>query len=301
MITRDIEQFLARFGQLPATHPASCEAAFLISPAGFRVNPESGVDNHYLDLATPVDAALAGRQHADLVAAIRAVGVPTVTMASRPETPDAVFPNNVFAFADGRAVIGRMRHPTRELEAQRDDIRRFFTHGLKRELVDLSGQALVAELTGPLIIDRARRVGFCGMSERVDQAGLAAMHAALGLELTLQFDLAPGEYHTNVVLSILASRACVVHADSIADQRVVGALEQLYPTRRLTDDEKAGFVGNCLAVSERAVFMSDTAAQAMLPQTREFLTAQRFDVHAVAVGELERAGGSVRCMICEVF
>ncbi len=47
------------------------------------------------------------------------------------------------------------------------------------------------------MIDRARNVGYCGMSQRVNDAGLAAMHAALGLDLTLRFDLVPGESSPN--------------------------------------------------------------------------------------------------------
>ncbi len=41
-------------------------------------------------------------------------------------TPDAVFPNNVFATAPGRLIVGRMRHPVRQREAERADIRGFF-------------------------------------------------------------------------------------------------------------------------------------------------------------------------------
>ena len=36
------------------------------------------------------------------------------------------------------------------------------------------------------------------------------MHEAFGLRATLMFDLAPGEYHTNVVLAVLAGRAALV-------------------------------------------------------------------------------------------
>ena len=49
---------------------------------------------------------------------------------------------------------------------------------------------LVAELTGSLIIDRARGVGYCGLSERCDMAGARAMHQAFDLRLTFCFELA---------------------------------------------------------------------------------------------------------------
>src|SRR3546814_13537431 len=59
-------------------------------------------------------------------------------------------------------------------------------------VVDLRCGPGVAELTGSLVIDRARGLGFCGLSARCDTTGAAAMHAAFGLRATLLFDLAAG-------------------------------------------------------------------------------------------------------------
>ena len=41
-----------------------------------------------------------------------------------------------------------------------------------------------------MVVDRARGIGFCGLSERCDEAGAARMHDAFGLRATLLFDLA---------------------------------------------------------------------------------------------------------------
>lgn len=301
MITRDLKAFRQRFAALEPSRPATCSAALLLAPVGFSVSAESAVDNHYLDLAQPADANLALQQHHGLADLIRQHGVPVVSFDSRPETPDAVFPNNVFATTQGRAVVGRMCHAGRRKEAERIDIRRFFSEFLRYEVVDLSQQALVAELTGPLILDRARGVGFCGMSDRVDDAGAKAMHEAFGLNLTLCFDLAPGEYHSNVVMAILAGRACVIHRASIADSAVVDLLADLYPTLELSDEEKAGFVGNCISVTPNEVFMSRRADAALSPGARGFFADYGLGVVSTDVSELERAGGSLRCMVCELF
>src|SRR3546814_5900909 len=64
-----------------------------------------------------------------------------------------------------------MRHPVRRREAARDDIRAFFRDVLGYAETDLSGQPHPCELTGALVIDRARGLGFCGLSERCDEAG----------------------------------------------------------------------------------------------------------------------------------
>src|SRR3546814_2739125 len=99
-------------------------------------------------------------------------------------------------------------------------------------VVDLRCGPGVAELTGSLVIDRARGLGFCGLSARCDTTGAAAMHAAFGLRATLLFDLAAGEYHTNVLLSVLAGRALVLCPDGFADPDVGLALRELYPQDR---------------------------------------------------------------------
>src|SRR3546814_4406181 len=89
----------------------------------------------------------------------------------------------------------------------------FFRDVLGYAETDLSGQPHPCELTGALVIDRARGLGFCGLSERCDEAGARLMHDAFGLRATLLFDLAPGEYHTNVVLAVLPGRAALVCPD----------------------------------------------------------------------------------------
>ncbi|MEM9305487.1 MAG: arginine deiminase-related protein, partial [Pseudomonadota bacterium] len=180
---------------------------FLVAPASFRVDPESSVDNRYMDLERAADPDLALRQFQALAEAIAACGVPAVLFPGHRDTPDAVFPNNVFGTAPGRYVVGAMCHSGRRKEAERVDIRRFFDDVLGREAWDLSACECVAELTGSIVVDRSRRVGFCGLSKRADTKGAELMHEAFDLRLTFAFDLRPTEYHTNVVMSVLAGRA----------------------------------------------------------------------------------------------
>lgn len=61
-----------------------------------------------------------------------------VTFPGDASTPDAVFPNNVFATAPGRLIVGRMRHPVRQREAARRDVRDFFAQVMGYEEIDLS-------------------------------------------------------------------------------------------------------------------------------------------------------------------
>lgn len=304
MITRDINRLISMFeeGGLEPDSPAVPLGVFMVEPLNFQVDKESATDNFYMDIALLADADRAMEQYINLVSVIRECGIAVKSFEGNPGTPDDVFPNNVFATIPGRLIVGHMLHPTRQREAARRDIRDYFTNG-GYELVDLSTTQCVAELTGTLVLDRARRIGYCGMSGRVDEPGMRAMHRAFDLRCTLQFDLANGEYHTNVVLAVLASRACVVHEPSIANAGLARALAAIYQGRVLFLDqvEKDAFAGNCIALTNHDLFMSQTAADALRPSSRRLLESWGFHIHAAPLDEIEKAGGSLRCMVAEIF
>ncbi|SIQ15012.1 arginine deiminase-related protein [Solilutibacter tolerans] len=303
MLTRDIDAFFAHARSLPADFgPATARAAFLVAPDGFAQAVESARDNQYMADPVAFDAARASMQHRELQRAISRV-VPTICFAGDPATPDAVFPNNVFGTAAGRSIIGRMRHPVRQREAERGDIRQFFRDTLSRDEVDLSTQPHACELTGALVIDRARGIGYAGLSERCDEEGARLMHEAFGLRATLMLDLSPGEYHTNVVLAVLAGRAAVVCPKGFADEELASAIAAFYaPHSVVCDDaEHAAFVGNCIALSPDTVWMSEAAQAALRPQSAKVLNDAGFTVHSVPLDAIEAGGGSLRCCIGEMF
>jgi hypothetical protein len=303
VITRDIAPFLELARTLrPDFGPPTARAAFLVSPDGFVRTDESAEDNRYMAEADAYDAARAARQHRGLHRALSAV-IPTITFAGDPAAPDAVFPNNVFATTAGRYVVGRMHHPVRRLEADRSDIREFFGGVLGYEEIDLSNQPHACELTGAIVVDRARGIGFVGLSERCDERGARLMHEALGLRATLMFDLAPEEYHTNVILAVLAGRAVIIGPQAFADQDVVAAISSLYEGRTLTmtPEEHLAFVGNSIALSNDVVWMSAGADAALTDEHRAELADAGFRVESVELDGIEVAGGSLRCCVAEIF
>ena len=303
MITRDGEAFVSFARSCKSDFgPACARGVFLVAPEDFFLAEQSASDNRYMDLQVGVDPARAAAQHRRLQLALSDV-LPTVCFPGSAATPDAIFPNNVFATAPGQLLLAHMRHPVRQAEAARADIRRFFTDLLGYREIDLRRQAGIGELTGSLVIDRARGLGYCGLSERCDEAGAAAMHEAFGLRATLVFDLAAQEYHTNVVLSVLAGRVLVIAPGGFADPAVVEAIASVYAPQvlRLSDQEKKAFAGNCLALAGNEVWMSQTAERGLVPANRERLGAAGFRVRSVPLDELEKAGGSLRCCVGEIY
>ena len=303
MITRDTVAFMhlaracaADFG------PACAKAAFLIAPDGFALAEQSASDNRYMDLQVAVDAQRALTQHRQLQQALSQT-LPTLCFPGRADTPDGQFPNNAFATAPGRLLLGHMRHPVRQREVERADIRGFFGDLLGYREIDLRAQPGICELTGSLVIDRSRGLGFCGLSERCDETGAAAMHAAFGLRATLLFDLAPGEYHSNVVLSVLAGRAVAIAPDGFADAAVAKAIAALYAPHAivLSTAERHAFAGNCLALSGDQVWMSRSARLGLSPDNVSVLEQAGFVTRDVDLDEIEKAGGSLRCCVAEIF
>jgi N-dimethylarginine dimethylaminohydrolase len=303
MITRDTAAFLAQARALAADFgPPVARAAFLVAPDGFRLAEQSASDNRYMAGATAFDPDRASEQHRALQRAL-STDLPTVCFPGDAATPDAVFPNNVFATAPGRFIVGRMRHPVRQREAGRGDIRGFFRDVLGYAQVDLSTQPHPCELTGALVIDRARGIGWCGLSERCDEDGARLMHGAFGLRATLMFDLAAGEYHTNVVLAVLAGRAALVCPGGFADAAVIDALSAIYGPHaiRLSSAEHAAFAGNAIALSVDRVWMSSNARQVLGASSHLALAAAGFAVGDVPLDAIEAAGGSLRCCVGELF
>jgi hypothetical protein len=304
MILRDPAEWRAAHlpERCPSDRSATPRGVFLVQPEGFTLAEQSAQDNRYMAMHDAVSSERALAQHRALQRAL-AGERPAIAFPGDPATPDAVFPNNVFATAPGRLLLGHMRHPVRQREAERSDIRAFFTGVLGYATHDLRAQPGVCELTGSVVIDRARGIGYCGLSERCDAVGAAAMHAAFDLRASFVYELAGGEYHGNVVMSVLAGRAVVLCQDGFADAAAVSAIADDFGSSvvMLSASEKQAFAGNCIAISEHSVWMSEAAADGLQPSSRAAFERLGFAIRSVALDEIEKAGGSLRCCVGEIY
>lgn len=296
-------------------HRGFPRAVFLVLPEQFSLSVESARDNHYM-AKTAVQADLALAQSLALAAALKKAGHVVVLFPGDSATPDAVFPNNAFATVEstgelgggvpGRYLTGVMRHPARQKETKRTDMHRFFRQLLGYTRVDFSSAidaSDAAELTGCMVIDRTRNVGYCGLSSRCSRAGAKAMHEAFGLNKTYIFELAEGEYHTNVVLSALGGKGLVIVREGFADPTDADILASLYSEQCvwLSAQEKADFCANCIALSAEQLWLSQRARAALSDSSQAAIAGLGFQLHSVELSELEKAGGSLRCMIGEIY
>ena len=129
------------------------------------------------------------------------------------------------------------------------------------------------------------------------------MHKAFDLRLTFCFELAESEYHTNVVFTLLASRALIIAADGFRDPAVPKAIAAAYGDRAiwLTPAQKQAFVANAISLSDERVWMSANAAATLTGEQYEALAGYGFAVGAVELSEIEKAGGSLRCCVGEIY
>lgn len=69
----------------------------------------------------------------------------------------------------------------------------------------------------------------------------------------------------------------------------------------LNETEKNAFAGNCIALTDQDLFMSQTGIDALRPSSRQTLESWGFVIHGTDLHEIEKAGGSLRCMVAEIF
>ncbi len=115
--------------------------------------------------------------------------------------------------------------------------------------------------------------------------------------------MAPGEYHANVVLAVLAGRAVLVSPAGFAEPAVAEAIASLYAPHvvRLQPAQQAAFAANAIALAPGRIWMSAGAAASLHPAQVRVLAAAGLELGQVPLAAIEAAGGSLRCCVAEVF
>lgn len=307
---------------MSATHAdaQSADAVLLVRPERFGANAETAETNRFQkSAASPGDATTALREFDGFVGRLVDAGVEVVVAADTPTPPkpDACFPNNWVSFhADGTVVLYPVMAPSRRAERREEPVadvaRAGFRIARRVDLSPLEARGDYLEGTGSLVLDRENRIAYACHSPRTTPAALGEFSAALGYR-TVGFEaLGPDgrpAYHTNVMMAIGEDFA-IVCADAIPDAaRRRAVLDELEATDHaiveIDAGEMNGFAGNLLALRSRRgeplIAGSEAAWRAIAPGKRRQLERHGAVISA-AIPTIERlGGGSVRCMIAEIF
>jgi hypothetical protein len=310
---------------MPGPDAQVSSAILMVRPKAFGYNAETAGSNRFQHAGgTPDVASRAVEEFDAFAAALAAEGVTVCTAedTAEPRKPDAVFPNNWVSFhADGTVVLYPMQAPSRRME-RRDEIVAQVSRDTGftvRRTLDLTAHEEAGrflEGTGSLVLDHRGRVAYACRSARTDEQVAREWAGELGFELEA-FDATDEAgapiYHTNVALSI-GTRFAVVALDAIAPRDRDRVAHRLAASGReiiaIDHAEMRGFCANILEIGTwdeylgdfRLLVMSRTAQRTMARQKYARLSGLVDAVLGAPVDVIERhGGGSVRCMLAEIF
>ncbi len=307
---------------------AQCAGAVLmVRPAAFDYNPETAASNsfqHRAQPASPAAGQLARDEFDHVVRSLRSEGVHVCVAEDTPEPakPDAVFPNNWVSFhADGTVVLYPMLAENRRRERRREIIEQVINElgfGVRRtlDLTQLEATGRFLEGTGSLVLDHVQRIAYACRSPRTHEEALDQWAREMQYEPVL-FSAAGSDgrplYHTNVVMC-LGVRAAIVGFQSIVSRDRERVLRHLEASGReiieIGPEGVEAFAGNALELATWDEALGDCNVLVMSTTAREALGTHAFarvaactdTVLAVPAPTIERlGGGSIRCMLAEVF
>ena len=298
----------------------------LIRPLGFRKNEQTELNNYYQQDLPNVSAENitnnALNEFDALVEKIKSKGIQVLVVDSiaSDDTPDAVFPNNWVSFhQDGTLGIYPMFAENRRRERREEIIEHVEAQGFGIEdVIDYSSaeeEGYFLEGTGSVVLDRVHKKAYCSLSARSDED--------LFIEFCEDFEYTPvlftanqtvhGErkaiYHTNVLLSV-GENFAVICLESIDDKKErKQVLQHLKQDGKelivVTEAQVASFAANILQVSgmegKKHIIMSESARQIYRKDQIEKLE-KHGEIVSSELKTIETCGGgSMRCMIAEVF
>jgi hypothetical protein len=293
----------------------------MVRPAALGPNPETAASNAFQQGPSALPASLQAAAAAEFdaaVARLTAAGVEVLVYDDTPQPakPDAVFPNNwVSIHEDGTIVLYPMLSALRRHERRGDivdDLSRRFQIHRTIDLTPYEANGRFLEGTGSIVFDHNERIAYACISPRTDTGILQELCSSLGYRphaFTASDRAGMAIYHTNVMMCV-AERFAVVCRDCIADEGDRQALthslaESRHEIIEVTMEQMYSFAGNMLSLTtQTGGELLAMSRQAYSSLTREQVAKleEYCELLPLAVETIESAGGgSVRCMICEIF
>lgn len=294
----------------------------MVRPANFGFNAETATNNAFQSNdrgETPMNIARLARDEFDnMVEKLRSKGVEIFVIedTAEPKKPDAIFPNNWISFHKSGAVITYpMYAENRRIERRQeiiDQIGKSFAIDRRYTFEHYEEDGMYLEGTGSMLFDRDRNIAYACLSQRTDPQLLDKFCVLLSARRVVFHSVdRNGDpiYHTNVMMAIGEDFA-VLCKDSISKKEeldeLLSALEET--GKEVVDisfDQMESFAGNMLQVrndkGETFLVMSQSAYDSLNMDQIEKLSSKT-EIISIDIDTIEYyGGGSVRCMMAEVF
>lgn len=292
----------------------------MVRPAAFSFNEETAANNYFQQKPSISNKALQQKvlQEFDAMVSIlqkHGINVIVVEDTIDPPKPDAIFPNNWFCANNNILSVFPMFAQSRRLE-KRDDIlqnlsKKFIVNDV-HDWSEYEAEAMYLEGTGSMVIDHENRIIYACLSPRTHLAiveKFAATNQYKAITFTAKDENEKLIYHTNVMMCIGEGFA-VFCPKAITDDIERIAVAQLLETTGheniyITQQQLNAFAGNMLQLKnkdgEKFIVMSQTAFNSLredqLEKIKQYGTLLPIDVSTIEKVE----GGSVRCMMAEIF
>ncbi len=298
------------------------DTIMMVRPANFGFNAETAENNAFQSNdrgESKKDIASQARDEFDaMVKILRSKGVDIIVVedTKEPKKPDAIFPNNWISFHDNGAVVTYpMFAKNRRIERREEII-----EGLKKSFeVDrrytfehYEENEMYLEGTGSMLFDRDRNIMYACLSERTDPQIIDKFCVLMGSERVVFHSVdrnGDAIYHTNVMMALGEDFAVLCTASIAKKEELDHLLNRLEETGKevvnISFDQMEAFAGNMLQVRNSSgdtfLVMSQTAYNSLNEKQIEFLSAKT-NLLPINIDTIEYyGGGSVRCMMAEVF
>lgn len=292
----------------------------MVAPVRFHSNHETLIDNFFQHRSEKQEydtiQQWAKQEFANMHGKLERAGVEVMLYQELPdaENPDAIFPNNWFStHHDNVFCLYPMRAPSRRRERRADIVGALkASYGGCLDLTSYEDTGQYLEGTGSLVLDHITRTAYASISPRTDPEIADHWATEMGFELVLFRSTDRNKkpvYHTNVVMAI-GEKFAIVALEAIPDEAERNEVERkLLDSGRIVVEiylrQVEQFCGNALEVIGRNgkhyLVLSETAANALEPSQLEVLESY---CHLIVprIPTIEWfGGGSVRCMMAELF
>ncbi len=294
----------------------------MVKPNNFRSNEETIVNNFFqensLEIPNSVLNKIAIKEFNQFVKKLEENEIEVeVKKGSRTlNNPDEIFPNNWIVFDQNKIGIFPMFAKNRRTEVNYDLIKKINSNNDYKiyDYTKYADSEIFLEGTGSFVLDRTNRIAYCSISQRSSKE--------LFLKFCKDFNYNPVSfkayhtyknerkliYHTNVMMTIGAGASiiCLDSIDSLEERNLVKQkLKEKNIVIEISENQVKDFAGNIIILKSKdnvIKFIISETAYNSLSSTQISQINSIGDFVIGSIPNIEKySGGSVRCMIAEIF